>query len=256
MFGNSNLQLPPQIFYGMKVWRLAKPLKDLNVLLLEPLLCCLGRVFWVIVMLEYPSTTHFQCPWPWRYMAPSIVPLMRCSCPVPLAEKHTQSIMFPPPCLTVEMVLLGHRQHSSSSKHGELSWVDAKELNLVSSDHNTFTQFSSESLANFRWACTCAFLSRGTLQALQDFSPSWRSVLPIVFLVTMVPAALRSLTRSSLVVLGWFLPVLMIIETLRGEILHGAPVWGWLTVILCFFHLRIIAPTVVTFSPSCLAMVL
>jgi len=33
-FGNSNLQLPPQIFYGIKVW-----------LLLEPLLCCLGRVF-------------------------------------------------------------------------------------------------------------------------------------------------------------------------------------------------------------------
>ncbi len=34
-----------------------------NVLILEPLLCCLGRVFWVIVMLEYPSTTHFQCFW-------------------------------------------------------------------------------------------------------------------------------------------------------------------------------------------------
>ncbi len=65
-FGNSNLQLLPQIFYGIKVWRLARPLQDLNVLL-EPLLCCLGRVFWVIVMLEYPSTTHFQCPdgtWP------------------------------------------------------------------------------------------------------------------------------------------------------------------------------------------------
>ncbi len=42
MFGNSNLQLPPQIFYGIKVWRLARPLQDLNVLLLEPLLCCLG----------------------------------------------------------------------------------------------------------------------------------------------------------------------------------------------------------------------
>ncbi len=28
---------------------------------------------------------------------------------------------------------------------------------LVESDHNTFTQFSSESLANFRRACTCAF---------------------------------------------------------------------------------------------------
>ncbi len=59
-------------------------------------------------------------PWPWRYMAPSIVPLMRCSCPVPLAEKHPQS-MFPP-CLTVGMCSWGHRQHSSSSKHGELSW--------------------------------------------------------------------------------------------------------------------------------------
>ncbi len=63
-FGNSNLQLPPQIFYGIKVWRLARPLQDLNVLLLESLLCCLGHVFWVIVMLEYLSTTHFQCPGP------------------------------------------------------------------------------------------------------------------------------------------------------------------------------------------------
>ncbi len=120
------------------------------------------------------------------------------------------------------------------------SWI------LVSSDHNTFTQFSSESLANFRRACTCAFLSRGTLRALQDFSPSQRNVLPIVFLVTMVPAALRSLTRSSRVVLGWFLTVLMIIETPRGEILHGAPDRGRLTVILCFYHLRIIA----SLSPS------
>uniref|UniRef100_A0A673YI32 DENN domain containing 4B n=1 Tax=Salmo trutta TaxID=8032 RepID=A0A673YI32_SALTR len=51
---------------------------------------------------------------------------------------------------------------------------------LVSPDHNTFTQLSSESfrcsLANFRRACICAFLSRGTLRALQDFSPSRRSV--------------------------------------------------------------------------------
>lgn len=61
-FGNLNLQLPPQIFYGIKVWRLAWPLQDLKVLLLELFLCCLGRVFLVIVMLKYLSTTHFQCP--------------------------------------------------------------------------------------------------------------------------------------------------------------------------------------------------
>src|SRR4029434_1821588 len=39
-----------------------------------------------------------------RYMAPSIVPSMQCSRPLPLAEKQPQSIMFPPPCLTVGMV--------------------------------------------------------------------------------------------------------------------------------------------------------
>ncbi len=92
-FGNSNLQLSPQIFYGMKVWRLARPLQDLNVLLLEPLLCCLGSVF--LGHCHARNTIHdpfsmpwlASIPWPWRYMSMSIVPLMRCSCPVPLAEK-------------------------------------------------------------------------------------------------------------------------------------------------------------------------
>ncbi len=44
MFGNSNLQLPPQIVYGIKVWRLVRPLHNLNVLLLETLLCYLDHV--------------------------------------------------------------------------------------------------------------------------------------------------------------------------------------------------------------------
>ncbi len=110
IFGKSNLQVPPQIFYGIKVWRLVRPLQDLNVLLLEPLLCCLGRVFCVIVMLEY--TTHFQCPGWLQFPGaddtwPRPSSLMRCSCLVPLAEKHTQSIIFPPLCLMVGMVFLG-----------------------------------------------------------------------------------------------------------------------------------------------------
>ncbi len=90
------------------------------------------------------------------------------------------------------VILLQTRQVELMPK----SWI------LVPSDYNTLTQFSSQSLANFRRACTCAFLSRGTLRALQDFSPLRHTVLPIVFLVTMVPASLRSLTRSSRVVLG------------------------------------------------------
>ncbi len=177
---------------------------------------------------------------PWRYMAPSIVPYpfdaVQLSCPLcRKAEKHPQSIMSSPPCLTVGMVFL---------------WSLAAFLLL----QTRWVELMTKSWI-FRLQ-TCAFLSRGTLRVLQDFSPSRRSVLPIVFLVTMVPAALRSLTRSSRVVLGWFLTVLMIIKTPRGEILHGAPVRGRLTVILCFFYLRIITTAVVTFSPSCLLMVL
>ncbi len=138
----------------------------------------------------------------------------------------------------------------------ETKRVDAKELDfgLIWPQH--FHPVLLWIIGKLQTGCTCAFLSGGTLQALQDFSPSLRSVLSIVFLVTMVPAALRSLTRSSHVVLGWFLTVLMIIETRRDKILLEAPDRGRFTVILCFFHLRIIAPTVVTFSPSCLAMVL
>ncbi len=79
-FVNSNLQLPPQIFNGIKVWRLARPLQDLNVLLLEPLLCCLGRA-WVLGLCHAAIPIHdtfsMPClasmPWPWRCMAPSIV---------------------------------------------------------------------------------------------------------------------------------------------------------------------------------------
>ncbi len=94
------------------------------------------------------------------------------------------------------------------------SWVDAKELDfgLIWPQH-----FSHSSPLN-HWETSDSPVhvlswAGGTLRALQDFSPSRRSVLPIVFLVTMVPAALRSLTRSSRVVLGWFLTILMISET-------------------------------------------
>src|SRR4029434_1265089 len=42
-----------------------------------------------------------------RCMAPSIVPSMQWSRPVPLAAQQPHSIMFPQPCLTVGMVFLG-----------------------------------------------------------------------------------------------------------------------------------------------------
>ncbi len=64
-----------------------------------------------------PIHDPFSMPWPWRDMTPSIVPLMRCSCPVPLAEKHPQSIMFPPPCLNFRCpVTFDHEDHKCDSQ--------------------------------------------------------------------------------------------------------------------------------------------
>ncbi len=128
-------------------------------------------------------------------MAPSIVPLMQCSCTVPLVEKQPQSIMFPPTCLMVGMVFLGSQATFLllQTRRVELmpkSWIS------VSSDHNTFTQFSSESLANIRRTCTCAFLSRGSLRVLQDFSPSQRSLTVFCcFLVDYGPSCIEFIDK-------------------------------------------------------------
>ncbi len=99
------------MFYWVQVWRLARPLQDLEMLLTEPLLSCPCCVFGVIVMLEDPATTHLQ----FSYWGKEVVgqnlaihcPSIRCSRPVPFAEKHPQSMMFPPPCIMFGMVFLG-----------------------------------------------------------------------------------------------------------------------------------------------------
>ena len=113
--GNMDFQLTPKIFYWVQVWRLARPLQDLEMFLTEPLLSCPGCVFRVVVMLEDPAGPIFNALTEGRrllaknsrYMAPSILHSIRCSRPVPFAEKHPQRMMFPPPCFTVGMVFLG-----------------------------------------------------------------------------------------------------------------------------------------------------
>ncbi len=120
---------------------------------------------------------------------------------------------------------------SSSFLQTQLVEFIPKSSILVSSDHMTFSHASSGSsrwsLANFRQAWACAGLSTGTLRALQDLNPWHCSVLLMRTFETVVPALFRLLTRSSRVVLGWSL----IIDTPWGEILHGAPVRGRLTVL-------------------------
>ena len=86
----------PKIFYGVVIWRLARQLQDLEMLLMKPLLRCPGGVFGIIVMLKEPATFHLQCPNAdgrrfsfriSRYMAPFILSLTRINRPGPFAEK-------------------------------------------------------------------------------------------------------------------------------------------------------------------------
>ncbi len=190
-----------------------------------------------------------------RYMAPFILSFTQISRTIPFAEKQPQSMMFPPQCFTVGMVFFGCNSAFFLLQTRQVEFLPKSSI-LVSSDHMTCSQSSSGSskcsLANFRRAWTCTGLSRGTRLALQDLSPWRRSVLLMVAFVTLVPALCRSFTRSSRVVLGFLLTVLVIILTPRGEILRGAPDRGRLSVVLYVFHFLIIAPTVDFFTPSCL----
>ncbi len=258
-----DFQLPPKIFYGVEIWRLARPLQDLEMLLTKPLLrcpaVCLGSLSWWktqprCIFNALADGRRFSLKIS-RYMAPFILSFTQISRPGPFAEKQPQSMMFPPPCFTVGMVFFGCNSAFFLLQTRQVEFLPKSSI-LVSSDHMTFSQSSSGSskcsLASFRRAWTCTGLSRGTRRALQDLSPWRRSVLLMVAFVSLVPALCRSFTRSPRVVLGFLLTVLVIILTPRGEILRGAPDRGRLSVVLYVFHFLIIAPTVDFFTPSCL----
>lgn len=110
---------------------------------------------------------------------------------------------------------------SSSSRY---SWCQKKSLTVVSSDHSAV---SHAFFASFRrsQACACVFLSRGTLQTLQDFSPLWRSVLLIVFFWWLWSNHLHTINK-----------LLLCSFTSWDKILHGASDWGWLMMFLYFFQ--------------------
>ncbi len=139
-----DFQLPPKIFYGVEIWRLARPLQDLEMLLTKPLLRCPGGVFGIIVMLKDPATFYLQCPCWWfslkisRYMAPFILSFTQISRPGPFAEKQPQSMMFPPPCFTVGMVFFGCNSAFFLLQTRQVEFLPKSSI-LVSSDHMTFS---------------------------------------------------------------------------------------------------------------------
>ena len=95
----------------VQIWALAGPLKDIHIVVLKPLLCYLGSVLWVVVLLEDEPSPQSEVQSALKHgiikdvSAALIFPSTLTSLPVPAAEKHPHSMMLPPPCFTVGMVL-------------------------------------------------------------------------------------------------------------------------------------------------------
>ncbi len=121
-----------RFFYGVQIWRLARPLQDLEMLLTKPLLPCPGGCVWDHCHAERPSHVSSSMPllmeggfhskshdtWPHSFLS-----FTQISRPGPFAEKQPQSMMFPPPCFTVGIVFFGWQLSLSfSSKHDKLSF--------------------------------------------------------------------------------------------------------------------------------------
>src|SRR4029434_4256259 len=146
-----------------------------------------------------------------RYMAPSIVSSMQWSRPVPLAEKQPQSIMFPPPCLTVGMVFLGPYSAFFPLQTRQIELMPKSLIDLTTSCLPILLRKIQVFIGKLQTALYICFLEQGDLASAAV--PLRRSVLPMVFLVTVVPAALRSFPSSPCVVLGLFCTFRMIIDT-------------------------------------------
>ncbi len=137
-----------------------------------------------------------------RYMAPSILPSIRCSRPFPFAESNPKAWCFQPHASWCSWDCTP----PSLSKHGEWSlyqqflfWshLTTWPSPMPPLDHPDGLWQSSDRPGHvLAWAevpCACCrILIHGV-------------VLTIVTVKTVVPALFRSLTRSSRVVLGWSL---------------------------------------------------
>ncbi len=191
-------------------------------------------------------------PWPWLVHGPVHCPFDAVQLSCPLSRKTPPKHNVSTSMFDGVLGVLG----SIPPPPNTTSWVDAKELNfgLIWPQH--FHPVLLWIIGKLQTGLYMCFLEQGDQSITRGFQSITAYCVTNCFLGDYGPSCLEIIDKILPLVLGWFLKVLMINETPRGEILHGAPVRGRLTVILCFFHLWIIAPTVVTFSSSCLAMVL
>ncbi len=135
------LEDAPHVLNRVQVWRHTWPLHHHHLQLHQQRSCHLGGVFRVVVMLENSFWREgiIFCFRMSQYMLESMFPSVNRSSPVPAVVMQPQTMMLPPPCLTV-----GKAQFSwySSPERHHTCWTpsESNKFNLDSSDHRTWFQ--------------------------------------------------------------------------------------------------------------------
>ncbi len=134
------LEDAPHVLNRVQVWRHTWPLHHHHLQLHQQGSCHLGGVFGV-VMLENSFWREgiIFCFRMSQYMLESMFPSMNRSSPVPAVVMQPQTMMLPPPCLTVGKAQFSW--YSSPGRH-HTCWTpsESNKFTLDSSDHRTWFQ--------------------------------------------------------------------------------------------------------------------
>ena len=109
---NCLFKVMPQHLNRIQVRTLTRPLQSLHFVLLQPFRGGLAGVFWIIVLLQNPSSLQLEVTNRWldilfqEFLVDSRIhgSIYHSSLPGPEAAKQPQTITLPPPYFTVGMM--------------------------------------------------------------------------------------------------------------------------------------------------------
>ena len=171
IFPQPLLQVHPWVFNWVKVWGLGRPWKYLNIIVFKQLGCLFWGMFGIIILLKDPFLfLHLQLLKAVHHSIFRNFTVLHCiHLSLNLSElsypmhPHTMRL-FPPPCLTVGVVVLLESGVPFSFQVYTLP-SDPIFLIFVSSDYRTLFQSSTVQFscfwANLGWFCWWACLSSG-----------------------------------------------------------------------------------------------
>ncbi len=177
------------------------------------------------------------------YIAAFIFPLILTSLPVPATEKHPHSLMLPPHCCTVRMLLARW-------------WVVPGFLQIwrlpfrpKSSNFLMVGESFRCLLANSRWAIMCLLLS--LLSGSLPYRPDWWSAVKMVVLLKGFPLSTENHWNSVRVAIGFLVTSLTKTLLPRSLSLARWPVLGRVLLVANFFLIQKMEATVLILGLRC-----